>query len=849
MASRLKHLLLFLLFLIFVTKVDASHMVGGAIEYQLKANDSLRIILKLYRDCTGIPLSNPVSVTIKSISCPSITPKAISIYRKSFAPVSFLCNGQQSACTGGSFPFGIEEHIYDTTLRVDSAFFQASLNSCCWLRVAFQECCRNGNITNMPGGNFYVDAEVNRCFLNESPKFRSLPLAVICNGQPQWFNNGATDSLDHDSITTELVNSLAGENTPSGFINSFDSLKPFNFLGFPNYNLSFPAGFNLNKSTGDLGFTIMGQQQPTISFKITEWRLVNGTYQKVSVIRRDAQFYSYNCSPNNPPELEINGSKNGPWTFTACASSPFCFTLFARDKDTISPKIDTTFVTALLLPYGSSLYSANATASVLREDSAVFCWIPGPQHVSTLPYYFQFKVSDNNCQIKGFAVRTAIIRVGFSSGYIKRSILSEFARKYQFIRSDTGTSGTYQWTVSGSNNGVFTLTNSTNFSTPIFTHMFAQNGTYVVRLILTVNACTITKWDTVNICQLTPGSVSNDTSACYQITTVLRSQPQNPSGTMHYQWAKSESGNTFNLPDTTSTINITDTNSNTNYSKRIISYTVFMYDMMGCTMRDSIIITVNKKISLQPVTSPVTICNGSNATLQITPSINDSGIIYHWNTGQTTQQVFEKDSGNYIVQVWNPDSTCSVTDSIKLIVKPNPVTQFSANPTSGTAPLTVNFYDNSTGQPGLYEWLFNNPFTGFNYSSFVQNPVYTFVNSGVYNVRLTTRKTQAGVTCSDSLAQLAYISVNPNTTGIKANTGNLSAQIYPNPTQNNFFVQCPEEGKYLIQLLDYTGKIVLTEKFTGKETSINSSILAKGIYLVLITNENNERFIGKLMKE
>ncbi|MBX7205925.1 MAG: T9SS type A sorting domain-containing protein [Bacteroidia bacterium] len=1091
-SSYIKRLFIVLFFVVFFSKAFASHMAGGTIEYQIKSNDSIRITLKLYRDCNGSPLSNLAQVTIKSMSCPSISPKSIYITKKSYSPINFMCNGQQSVCTGGSFPYGIEEHIYDTTLRVDSAFMKASLNACCWLRIYFQECCRNANVTNVNVGSFYIDAEVNRCLINTAPKFKNLPVAVLCSGQGVWYNNGASDSTDHDSIVTEMAKPLAGENLGVGFTNSFDSLKPLTFLGFPNASLAFPAGFNLNIFSGDLGFTPMGQQQPALAFKISEWRIVNGTYQKISCIRRDVQFYTYSCPPNNPPELEINGSKSGPWIFTVCALVPSCVTLRARDKDSTSLNSDTTGIYLLSNPVNGSFYSANAATKTLREDSAVFCWTPSLQQVSTLPYYIGVKATDDNCPVLGASTRVIGFRVGTNQiqGYIKRTILSDFDRQFQFVRTDTGTTGSYQWTVSGMNNGQFSLSGATTYTTPVCTHTFTQNGTYVVRLTFTLSACTITKWDTVTICQLALGYKSNDTAACYRLATSITCVPQNTNGTLWYKWRKNEGSNSITLADTTAVINVADTNNNSNYVKRVLTYRVLVYNSSECTLSDSIKITLNKQIALQPVTSPINICNNNSmATLQVSPVINDSAIKYYWSNGKTTRQIIEKDSGKYIIKVWNPDSTCFASDSITLNVKPvpdanlgpdqyncagklitlagvsgatniwyrnsltlatpnvaptvtttyrlqsyftygslvctdwdtmvvivgnkatvtinppgykcnydnsvpltltqtslpagtgvwssssngcissnifnaacagtgihkvyytfttdtfncvskdsttinvgapaaitlthapnyclsqgtasftalpqsggngywyspsgncfsgnvfylscagpgthkyfytfytlphgcmsqdsatftivgNPLSMFSANPLSGTAPLTIYFYDNSSGQPGTYEWLFSNPFVGFNYSSFVQNPVYTFVNAGVYNVRLTTRKTQAGITCSDSLTAPAFISVNPNTSGIKANEGvPESVHIFPNPSHENFTVQCNRPGKYLVELFDYTGKMTLQEIFTGTESTLNISELAKGIYLAVITTENNERTIIKLMKE
>jgi PKD repeat protein len=63
---------------------------------------------------------------------------------------------------------------------------------------------------------------------------------------------------------------------------------------------------------------------------------------------------------------------------------------------------------------------------------------------------------------------------------------------------------------------------------------------------------------------------------------------------------------------------------------------------------------------------------------------------------------------------------------------PAPVAQFSGTPTSGTAPLTVNFTDSSTGTVASWSWTFGDGGT-----STARNPSYTYTAAGTYTVMLT----------------------------------------------------------------------------------------------------------------
>jgi PKD repeat protein len=61
-----------------------------------------------------------------------------------------------------------------------------------------------------------------------------------------------------------------------------------------------------------------------------------------------------------------------------------------------------------------------------------------------------------------------------------------------------------------------------------------------------------------------------------------------------------------------------------------------------------------------------------------------------------------------------------------------PTADFTGTPTSGTAPLTVNFTDASTGNPTAWAWDFGDGAT-----STERNPSHTYATAGTYTVTLT----------------------------------------------------------------------------------------------------------------
>ncbi|HDH06646.1 MAG TPA: choice-of-anchor D domain-containing protein [Nitrospirae bacterium] len=91
-------------------------------------------------------------------------------------------------------------------------------------------------------------------------------------------------------------------------------------------------------------------------------------------------------------------------------------------------------------------------------------------------------------------------------------------------------------------------------------------------------------------------------------------------------------------------------------------------------------------------------------------------------------------------------TTATVSDT-------SPTADFTGSPTSGLAPLAVNFNDSSTGydRPLSYEWDFDND--GL-IDSTVQNPSYTYNTAGIYTVSLTATDSDGS---ANSLTMTDYI--------------------------------------------------------------------------------------------
>jgi uncharacterized repeat protein (TIGR01451 family) len=94
--------------------------------------------------------------------------------------------------------------------------------------------------------------------------------------------------------------------------------------------------------------------------------------------------------------------------------------------------------------------------------------------------------------------------------------------------------------------------------------------------------------------------------------------------------------------------------------------------------------------------------------------------------------VDSSEPGTYSYTVTCGDGVSPDTDTGKVTVLPEPTADFTADKTSGCAPLTVLFTDQSTGNPRSWSWRFGDGVT-----STEQNPSHTYDSPGTYEVRLT----------------------------------------------------------------------------------------------------------------
>ncbi|MBI5850436.1 MAG: PKD domain-containing protein [Planctomycetes bacterium] len=162
-------------------------------------------------------------------------------------------------------------------------------------------------------------------------------------------------------------------------------------------------------------------------------------------------------------------------------------------------------------------------------------------------------------------------------------------------------------------------------------------------------------------------------------------------------------------------------------------------------------------ITTHPASSSV--CTGNSLTLSVVAQGSD--LVYQWrkdgtpiagsNTASFTIPVVAPiDAGRYACRVANACGALTSNEAV-ITVLAAPTAAFGASTVSGCPPLTVDFFDQSSGSIREWRWDFDADGT---IDSTAQNPTWVYQQSGTYSVRLTVIGTSG---CPSTLLRSGYI--------------------------------------------------------------------------------------------
>jgi len=215
---------------------------------------------------------------------------------------------------------------------------------------------------------------------------------------------------------------------------------------------------------------------------------------------------------------------------------------------------------------------------------------------------------------------------------------------------------------------------------------------------------------------------------------------------------------------------------------------------------------------------------GPNMTVcdVVTLDAGNTGSIYLWSTGETTQTIDVTSTGTYSVTVTNPTTGCTATDNLTVTVNYTPVAGF----TYTTAGLTAIFTNTST-DGASYSWSFGDGTT-----STEADPSHTYATPGTYTVTVTVTNG-----CGTDFYSVVI------EVGVGVNDINLAnaVDIYPNPTSDVAIVNVNmgTAADLSLELVNTLGEVVWTAQPGTVSTAtfeIDVRNLADGVYQLNIVS-------------
>ena len=254
----------------------ADHIIGSDLSYRCSGtNDSIwKVTFNFYRDCNGCyvlgqspkcgtsencnsSLTAPTAVAIRCVDN-GTSVGTLNLTRTSIIDITKTCSKEKSKCAqpcNTTYPYGIEKHTFEGTLDLRAAM----RNGCCRFELSALLYVRNvGITTGQSQQTFFTFAELDACAkpCNSSPTLTNDPVAILCCNQPYYFNNGAVDTANYDSLSYSFSGAYSNRNTLNSYNGGRSPANPLttyypNPLKFPysNPNATPPIGLYLDPCT------------------------------------------------------------------------------------------------------------------------------------------------------------------------------------------------------------------------------------------------------------------------------------------------------------------------------------------------------------------------------------------------------------------------------------------------------------------------------------------------------------------------------------------------------------------------------------------------------------------------
>lgn len=352
------------------------------------------------------------------------------------------------------------------------------------------------------------------------------------------------------------------------------------------------------------------------------------------------------------------------------------------------------------------------------------------------------------------------------------------------------------------------------------TFSVASSGIYYIAVVGTggtSSSAQFLSWDDLEV--TIPCSYNSPSLAVNASTSSICSGDMvniTASGADTYLWSTGATGNAISVtPPVSTTYSVTGTNT-----------------LSACSVNLAQYITVNPSPVVYVYADNSTVCVGSPVIL----TAFGNGGTYQWSTGGTGPVITANPGSLTIYSVIATNSLgCSSQASQQVAVFPLPGVQVSSSmPNDMCAGETATL---SASGALTYQWTSN--LTSFIYSGSSINispsatAMYSVVGTDNHN-------------CSAVTTIIQNVNECTALTEITSSTGFLN--IYPIPAEKDIYIRFNSTDERSIELMDVTGRVILSERSQSDVVTVNVIDLAAGIYYVRVSSNGKTNTLKVLKK-
>jgi len=767
-------------------QATATHLMGGEITWECNGNGEYVFTFKVYRDCSGNPISPNTSGLIQIHNYPTlnnviqIPPTQWTTVRD--ADISPDCSGPGSFSCANGDDESVFEYVRTFTRKLNGTPPPAG-----WI-ITYDDVARNSNdnIQGQPGLTLRAkilphSGTVADTCVDNSPQFQEIATSLICVGIPFNYNHNATD-VELDSLVFEWARPLNAIGTNQLYQ---EGSVPSNvaFQSGYSFNSPFPGpaqdvrnvAASLDRNTGEISLTSFTSGKYVSVVKVTAYKCgeaVAEIYRELQSNLANSSVCNTNDKPVVRPPFQDPSNNFTLWNDTVRAGDLVNFNIQIQDFASIAQNGgDSVTLSATGLQFGTNFTSttgcfnppcATLTSTLPQTGflgvSNSFSWQTDCNHVAFTDqcvsgqntYTFVITAEDNRCPLPLKNVGTISITVLADSVILSPLIHCTDVQPNGDVKLDWNLTPNIQnsfsaWMIysATAENGPYSLIDSVKtYSTSTYTHTGANAQTqrrwYYIR---SRSGC---KGIVQNVARDTVSTIFVDpvtTATQVDVNWNPLSVPNPQGSAAQYEVFREYtigSGLSFfqNVSGETFTDNFPNCQDSVRYRIDLVN------PLEGCTSRsNTLLYQVQFPDPIADFTYPATACPGDPVNFTNTTSISGGTITYVWDFGDgspTSTQVSPthtySTSGTFSIElIANTPKGCSDTIS-KTIQITLPTADAGTNtsvcPGNSTA---IGGSPTSTSPSASYTW---SPAATLNNAS-IANPTASPIVNTTYTVTVT----------------------------------------------------------------------------------------------------------------